>query len=206
MNVVFLSTWNNIIKNKDIQLNIFFYVIIIMVDDMGKGYRYFYDETQKCAKEKLKGAVIGQIIGKELLYCIIAYCIYGYLVVNYLKYMFFFLFLLVLFIIAAYTTRYATLGLYKNKMIVVKFSRFRKDILKIYEVSISDIKYFDFKNGLLGYKLRASFFSKDGEFVKLKYKFMKKLFSTGAAEYKKNVDLVSRELFKIQKTLDKGDF
>ncbi len=173
---------------------------------MGKGFRYFYNETQKCAKEKLKCAVIGQVIGKELLYCIIAYGIYCFLTIKYIKLYVLFLILFLLYVYVMYATRYATFGLYKNRLIIVKFSRIKKDIIKIYEAPIDDIKYFDFKKGLLGYKLRISFFSKDGEFVKFRYKFLKKLYASGAKEYKDNVESIKKELTKIQKTLDKGDF
>jgi len=114
--------------------------------------------------------------------------------------------LLVLFIIFIFRSRYASLGVTKDKIIIVKYSRIRKDIKQIYEVPIDEIKYFDYKKFLYINTFRASFFNKEGTFVRYRFRFASYFLGKGSKEYKDNYKGLVKELISIQKVLDKGDF
>ena len=77
---------------------------------------------------------------------------------------------------------------------------------KIYEVPIDEIKYFDYKKILYINSLRLSFFSKDGSFIRYRFRFASFYFGKDMNLYSKNYKGLAEELKKIQKVLDKGDF
>ncbi len=173
---------------------------------MFKGYKYFLKETQDSTKDKVNHAVMGQYVGNELLLCFIAFVVYYLLIIINIKLFPVAIVLLVLFIVFIFRTRYASLGVTKNKIIIVKFSRIRKEIKKIYEVPIDEIKYFDYKNILYINSLRLSFFDKDGSFIRYKFRFASFFFGKDMNLYSENYKGLAEELKKIQKVLDKGDF
>lgn len=173
---------------------------------MFKGYKYFLKETQDSTKDKVNHAVMGQYVSNELLLCFIAFVVYYLLIIINIKLFPVAIVLLVLFIVFIFRTRYASLGVTKNKIIIVKFSRIRKEIKKIYEVPIDEIKYFDYKKILYINSLRLSFFSKDGSFIRYRFRFASFYFGKDMNLYSKNYKGLAEELKKIQKVLDKGDF
>ncbi len=173
---------------------------------MFKGYKYFLAETQNSTKDKVKYTVIGQYVGNELLYCFIAFIVYYLLVVISVKLFPIAVVLLVLFILFIFRSRHASLGITKDKLIIVKFSRIRKEIKQIYEVPIDEIKYFDYKKISFVNTFKASFFSKEGTFVRYRFRFASYYLSKDSKLYKDNYMGLVKELKGIQKVLDKGDF
>ena len=173
---------------------------------MFKGYKYFLTETQNSTKDKVDYTVIGQYVANEIIYCFIAFIFYYLLITISIRLFPLAILLLILFIIFIFRTRYASLGITNKKLIIVKFSRIRKEIKKIYEVPIDEIKYFDYKKFLHINTFRISFFSREGNFVKYRFRFASYYLGKDMALYKKNYEGLVKELVKIQKVLDKGDF
>lgn len=173
---------------------------------MFKGYKYFLTETQNSTKDKVDYTVIGQYVSNEIIYCFIAFIIYYLLITISIKLFPIAIIAMVLFIIFIFRTRYASLGISKNKLVIVKYSRIRKDIKQIYVVPIDEIKYMDYKKILYINTFKISFFSKDGNFIRYRFRFASYYLGKDMELYKKNYKGLVGELVKIQKVLDKGDF
>ena len=119
-----------------------------MVNGMFKGYYSYINDTQDSTKEKLDYMIIGQCVGKEFWYCVLAYFVYVALVIIYPGLVTVYLVLLVMFISFMYSTRLCSVGVTKHNLVIVKFSRIKGEIKKIYDVPINEIKYFDYKKRL----------------------------------------------------------
>ena len=172
---------------------------------MFKSYLNFCNETQTCTKEKLKHVVLGQAIGNDFLYCVIAYLLYMVLIFLYTKLFVLYLIVLCIVIVYIYATRFCTVGVTKDSLVIVKFTRFRGDIKRIYEVPFDEIKYFDYKKRIFNH-LDVSFFSKNGDFVKCRIRYARIHMGLGGSKYSEDVKGLDKIFAKKQKEIDKGDF
>ena len=172
---------------------------------MFKSYLNFSKETQTCTKEKLKHVVLGQIAGHEFLYCVIAYLVYMVLIFLYTKLFMVYLIAFCFVIVFLYATRFCTVGVTKDSLVIVKFTRFRGDIKRIYEIPLDELKYFDYKKRIFNH-LNVSFFSKNGDFVKCRIKYARIHMGFGGNKYSEDVKGLDKVFAKKQKEIDKGDF